>query len=157
MTRATRAVLLQLIILTVFWSNVFGETLVLRDVRPCDNGDLSQVREIRVTPCNKEPCAIPKGEVVRMEVDFIANRNSVHPQVSIKAKLLGFLLPFPSLNPNGCVGKNLQCPLEKGKLYTFKYDLKVEKYFPRVTVDARWKLKGETGGFFCFLAPVSVV
>ncbi|XP_076341326.1 NPC intracellular cholesterol transporter 2 homolog a-like [Tachypleus tridentatus] len=85
-----------------------------------------------------------------MEVDFIANQNSKQPQVSIKAKILSVLLPFPNLNPNGCIGKNLQCPLEKGKPYSFEYYLKVEKYFPPITVNARWMLEGEAGPLFCF-------
>ncbi|XP_076325332.1 uncharacterized protein LOC143233227 isoform X2 [Tachypleus tridentatus] len=86
MSRAVHAVFLQLVISTVFWRDVFGQTLVLTDVTPCSDGDRSQIQEIRVTPCNKEPCQIPRGEVVRMEVDFIANQNSKQPQITVNAR-----------------------------------------------------------------------
>ncbi|XP_076310380.1 NPC intracellular cholesterol transporter 2-like [Tachypleus tridentatus] len=158
MNRKLLIVFLQQAILSVLFRDALGGTFVLTDIKPCENGDISQIKEVRVTPCDKEPCEIPRGSFVLVEADFIANQNSSEPKVNIEAKIKDEYLPFPSLKPDGCNGKNLQCPLLKGKSYTFQDKLEVMPFYPMITVDSKWKLTGDDEKvIFCFLAPVSVV
>ncbi|XP_013783187.1 epididymal secretory protein E1-like [Limulus polyphemus] len=157
MNKIILTVFLQLAILSLLFRDALGGTFILKDIRPCENGDISQIKEVRVTPCDKEPCKIPKRSSVLMEVDFIANQNSTKPKLSIEAKITDVYLPFPNLKPDGCNGKNLQCPLLKGKSYTFQYNLEVLPYYPTITALAKWNLTGDDEkDIFCFLAPVSI-
>jgi len=58
-------------------------------------GDNENVKEVRVVPCNSNPCILKLGTNVTVEADFIAPLNTNKLSEVIKGVIRGRELPFP--------------------------------------------------------------
>lgn len=92
----------------------------------------------------------------------------------------GLPIPFPLPNPDGCKETGLECPLVKGKTYSYATVLPVRKSYPKVRIlnicfevrkfdfvyfrflsqislDVKWELQNEKGeSIICVMIPAKI-
>lgn len=113
---------------------------------------------IRINFCDpNDICAVPFGQTVQLEIDFIAGASSRTLSQNVKGpwwlfpkstepKLIGCNSVFSS---NGKLG----CPLHAGELYTYKIEIVVQELNLSLTdlnVNVEIGLDGEGGKLICF-------
>nr|XP_037278871.1 NPC intracellular cholesterol transporter 2-like isoform X2 [Rhipicephalus microplus] len=116
------------------------------------------VKSVLIEPCSSEPCAIKRGDTARISMKFTSDQHSRTLRVGISAVLEDDLeLRLPTTDTDGCRRRGIQCPIQQGADYTFKYDLEVKPIYPRLNTTAKLKLTGEKGTAACVSFPVRLV
>uniref|UniRef100_A0A6M2CWL6 Putative ml domain protein n=1 Tax=Rhipicephalus microplus TaxID=6941 RepID=A0A6M2CWL6_RHIMP len=116
------------------------------------------VKSVLIEPCSSEPCSIKRGDTARISMAFTSDQHSRTLRVGISAVLEDDLeLRLPTTDTDGCRRRGIQCPIQQGADYTFKYDLEVKPIYPRLNTTAKLKLTGEKGTAACVLFPVRLV
>lgn len=73
-------------------------------------------------------------------MDFVTTEQSDTLSSKITIKKLGIEIPWPGMNHDACRECNIQCPVEANSPQTYKYNFKVEKYYPALQTVAKIQL-----------------
>ncbi|XP_055525073.1 NPC intracellular cholesterol transporter 2-like [Wyeomyia smithii] len=129
-------------------------------VRPCAN-NAPIPEEVRVVDCYEEPCMIPLGGMVDMDLDFIANQDSTTVAAALNIFLGDFRVPYelPADQQNACnffYGRG--CPIQQGENINYHLSTPASAPFADVTVDLQLQLTGDDGEpLFCFRSSARIV
>lgn len=135
--------LLKVIILLVLSAYICEAKVV--DFKDCGTPGEKLVSEVTITPCDKEPCGLIRGQNASIGINFKAKRNT-NTATNICHGTIGPIpVRFPLDHPNACVGQGLHCPLVAGTPYKFLYSLPVNKHFPVISCVVKWEIKGDDG------------
>lgn len=105
----------------------------------------NEVKEIRSITCTSDPCRVPLGGQVDIEVDFVPQLDAKNVTISVFASVFGWEVALPLDDPNACTEDRLKCPVHPGKLHTLRYSLKVKETYYPVSGDVGFRLSTETG------------
>ncbi|KAL1384636.1 hypothetical protein pipiens_013017 [Culex pipiens pipiens] len=129
-------------------------------VRPCAN-NAPVPQEVRVLDCVQEPCVIPMGGMVDMDLDFIADRASATVEATLDIFLGNFRVPYdlPVEQRNACnFFKGRGCPIQAGEFINYHLSTPASAPFADVTVDLRLQLTAADGSpLFCFRSSATIV
>ncbi|XP_058812952.1 NPC intracellular cholesterol transporter 2-like [Topomyia yanbarensis] len=129
-------------------------------VRPCPSNAPTPV-EVRVVDCYVEPCVIPLGGMVDMDLDFISDRSSATVIASLDIYLGNFRVPYelPKDQQDACnffYGRG--CPILLGEKINYHLSTPASAPFANVTVDLELQLTGDDGEpLFCFRSSARII
>lgn len=114
--------------------------------------------EVRVSPCDGEPCVFLPGTTGQIEIDFLPTNLTSRLQAELTANLLGSIVKWPGVHRDACNERyNLECPLTAGQLQTYRYKFHIAKLTPRLTTQLTWKLMNESNIVVCFQIVIKIL
>ncbi|XP_055616771.1 mite group 2 allergen Gly d 2.02-like [Toxorhynchites rutilus septentrionalis] len=129
-------------------------------VRPCANNAPTPV-EVRVVGCTEEPCVIPIGGMVDMDLDFLAARTSSSVAATLDIFLGNFRVPYdlPVEQRDACnFFNNRGCPIEQGEMINYHLSTPASAPFGGITVDLQLQLTGDNGQpLICFRSSARIM
>ena len=105
----------------------------------------NEVKEIRSATCQADPCRVPLGGQVDVEVDFVPTSDAKNVSIAVFASVFGFEVSLPLDDTDACSEGRLSCPIVTGKPHTLKYSLKVKDTYYPVSGDVGFRLVTESG------------
>ncbi|XP_062540101.1 NPC intracellular cholesterol transporter 2-like [Armigeres subalbatus] len=129
-------------------------------VRPCPNNAPVPL-EVRVIDCYEEPCVIPLGGMVDMDLDFIPDRDSATVEAALNIFLGNFRVPYdlPEDQRDACnffAGRG--CPISQGEKINYHLSTPASAPFAGVTVDLELQLTGDNDEpLFCFRSSATII
>jgi len=108
---------------------------------------LGNVQEVRVVPCNSNPCVLKLGTNVTVEADFLSPLNTNKLSEVIKGVIRGRELPFPEQRSDPCRSGNIlpKCPLKQGSKYQFIATFEIKEFYPAIPIKVKYTLADPTG------------
>ena len=103
------------------------------------------MKAIRSSSCQGDPCRVPLGGHVDVEVDFVPTKDAKKVTIGVFASVFGFEVALPLDNPDACAVHATNCPVVAGKPHTLKYSLKIKDTYYPVSGDVGFRLTTETG------------
>ncbi|CAH8500783.1 unnamed protein product, partial [Dicrocoelium dendriticum] len=92
---------------------------------------VGNLRNVSVFPCAEDPCVVYKGEIVRLTINFTAERAIADGEAGLYWKFLMFDVPVPLPNSDLCDSTAPSCPLQSdGTVYTYTYSIDVPESVP---------------------------
>ncbi|KAG8226268.1 hypothetical protein J437_LFUL004825 [Ladona fulva] len=112
---------------------------------------------VAVTNCDHSPvCILRRNTNVTIQFDFTPHTNIQKVKSVVHGIEMGIPIPFPFPDADAC-SHGLNCPLFKGKTYSYRATLQVLKKYPRVRVQVKWELKNEDKrDIACLLIPAQI-
>ncbi|XP_064456655.1 NPC intracellular cholesterol transporter 2-like [Ornithodoros turicata] len=122
----------------------------------CGHGN---IRNVTIDTCKKQPCRFKIGTRVPFQATFVAPFpspmafNDIHAFIE-RSK---FLLPEPIVD--ACLHHiRPGCPLRKGQVYTYKFNLLVRHIYPATRATIEYRLTNREGSVIgCARVPVIIV
>ena len=102
----------------------------------------SVIDYVDISPCDVEPCKFKQNDTIHIEGAGSSNSEAKKPIIKVVVDLDDVPVEVPGIDPDAC--KLIECPLEKGKAYTIKYDFLVEDFFPSLTSNLTVTVTGDT-------------
>ncbi|KAI1297916.1 Mite group 2 allergen Lep d 2 [Halotydeus destructor] len=99
-----------------------------------------EVKEIRSSTCEEDPCRVPIGGHVIVEVDFLPRKSAEKVDISVFASVFGFEVALPLDDTDACSQGRLKCPVKAGQRQTLKYELKIKDTYYPVSGDVGFRL-----------------
>uniref|UniRef100_A0A182XW59 MD-2-related lipid-recognition domain-containing protein n=1 Tax=Anopheles stephensi TaxID=30069 RepID=A0A182XW59_ANOST len=116
-------------------------------VRPCPN-NASVPQDVRVVGCTAEPCTVPIGGVVDMDLDFVAPRATNGMRATLDIFLGDFRVPY-DLPANQQLACNFleagSCPVTQGEFINYHLSTAAVAPFAGITVDLQVQLADDNG------------
>jgi hypothetical protein len=106
----------------------------------CGSGE---VKSVDVVPCDADPCMFKRGETVNITAKEVPTKDAEKGELKVTVLVGGVEVDYPGVDPDMC--KYVKCPMKKGQEYTASIRLKVEDYFPELTMTMKWKATGTKG------------
>ncbi|XP_007472884.2 NPC intracellular cholesterol transporter 2 isoform X1 [Monodelphis domestica] len=135
-----------------------GVTALAEPVRFLDCGSqVGKIEEVDVIPCSTQPCKLHKGESYSVNVTFVSGVPSQNSTALVHGILMGIEVPFPIPQPDGCKC-GINCPIEKGKTYSYLNKLPVKSEYPKMKLVVKWTLLDDKKNtLFCWEIPIEIV
>ncbi|XP_029410285.1 NPC intracellular cholesterol transporter 2 isoform X2 [Nannospalax galili] len=89
------------------------------------------IKEVNVSPCSTQPCALHKGQSYSVNVTFTSSTQSENSTAQVHGILAGVPVFFPIPEPDGCKC-GINCPIQKDKTYSYLNKLPVKNEYPSV-------------------------
>lgn len=122
-----------------------------------DGGDHGGLKEVRINPCDSEPCVFHKGTSPTIEVDFKAPNDSPTLTASLTANIAGMEIPAPGFDKDACNNHGIPCPVKANQQYTYSYTMLVNKAFPNIDTIFTLSVSDTNDDYdLCFKLPVQV-
>ena len=99
----------------------------------CDGQPAAQ--NVQITGCSSLPCSFKRGSNVQADISFVVTENtkSLKPVVDVMFGTTHVKYPLPQ--QDACKGlTNAECPLEKGQHVTYKLQMPIEKFYPKISL-----------------------
>jgi len=122
------------ILLVILFSTGFAIKLEFSD---CGS---QEVTAIRSHSCKADPCRVPIGGHAHLEVDFVPKKDVQNVKIAVFAYVFGFEVALALDDSDACAEGRLNCPIRKGEMQTFKYELKVKDDYYPVSGDVGFRL-----------------
>uniref|UniRef100_A0A182PSP0 MD-2-related lipid-recognition domain-containing protein n=1 Tax=Anopheles epiroticus TaxID=199890 RepID=A0A182PSP0_9DIPT len=133
---------------------VFLPTLIYGiAVRPCAN-NAPVPQDVRVVGCTAEPCTIPIGGQVDMDLDFVAARATSGMRATLDIFLGTFRVPYdlPVEQQNACNFLEAgSCPVTQGEFINYHLSTPAAAPFAGITVDLQLQLADDNGQALIFV------
>jgi hypothetical protein len=123
----------------------------------------SKIEDVRVSSCEETPCKLRKGDTTSIEFDFIPDKTYNALTTAVFGGIGIVRVPFREVHgANACKdivrkedGKP-GCPIEAGKVYTYKNKFPILKSYPAVSVQVQYGLNSGKSPVVCFNLPSKI-
>nr|XP_036674104.1 uncharacterized protein LOC108013886 [Drosophila suzukii] len=148
------------LVLPLMWTLVTANT----PIRQCADRNYPQPLMVQIDNCDALPCDLWKGTEAKIDIQFVANRNTMKKLTAeVHLTSLGVTIPYDLETSRGNVCSNLlhgaYCPLDAGEDVTYQLLLPVTNNQPEVPTRLEVRLLDSDNGnsvVSCFLADTRV-
>jgi len=127
-------------------------------LKDCGSSAFLIRKNITISNCRGRRCLFTRGKEAQIELPFIPRQDVETMKLSVNGILGGVNVPFRLENDDGCQTSSPPCPLTKGRPVNFKYSLKVQPFYPKLSLSVRWRiLDGAGNNLVCLIFPVTIV
>merc|ERR1712212_372516 len=91
-------------------------------------GSTASIEEVKIDPCDKEPCTLPRGGSSTISIKFAPQKDYPELHSKVCGQLGPICAPFPIDHPNHCTAEpatGITCPVKKGTEVDFHYTIPV--------------------------------
>ncbi|KAH8869191.1 Epididymal secretory protein isoform 2 [Schistosoma japonicum] len=114
---------------------------------------------LTVTPCDKVPCALYKGQNSTITIEFSTKETVKNGHISVHGIIAHVPVPFVLDKSDLCEFVSPTCPLIPSiQKYTHTYSLHVNKMYPSISLTVRWELQDSSNeDVICVEFPVQLI
>ncbi|XP_037359757.1 NPC intracellular cholesterol transporter 2 [Talpa occidentalis] len=118
--------------------------------------EVGVIKELNVIPCPVQPCKLHKGQSYSVNATFTSTTQSQTSVAVVHGIVLGVPIPYTIPESDGCKC-GINCPIEKGKTYSYVNKLPVKSEYPSMKLVVKWELRDDGGHhLFCWEIPVEI-
>nr|ADD38908.1 Epididymal secretory protein E1 [Lepeophtheirus salmonis] len=123
------------------------------EIRDCGSQG-AEITKIDFPTCIKEPCVVHRGDQLKAKLYLKAKKATDYLDCELSAIMSGIELPYPGGCDEADACQSLlegKCPVEEGAELIYDVSIYIDKIFPTIVVDGKWKLLDEDEEVFsCF-------
>jgi len=127
-------------------------------IKDCGSNAVLIKKNVTISNCRGTRCLFTRGKEAQIKISFIPRNDVDTMKLNVAGILGGVPVPFKLENDDGCQTSSPPCPLTRGRPVTFKYSLKVQPFYPAMSLGVRWRiLDGAGNNLVCLIFPVKIV
>ncbi|XP_044730678.1 NPC intracellular cholesterol transporter 2-like, partial [Chrysoperla carnea] len=131
------------IIFFVAFIFVETNTILAVDVSEC-NDDIPKPVNVDVKGCTQEPCSLPRGESITVNITFVVPYNSDILWAKVNPIVFGIPSVFELPDPNVCNALlNGYCPVDQNELLTYRLEMPVLSTYPKISLSIKFSIEDE--------------